>query len=164
MNRVQITQALVMPSIDLSSAFVYVLVIGGGGYMVLSPDFDVDGAGIITFLLGMVMVFDPARLLAQFFGTVQSNLVLLDRIRNLYRETPTIKDTEGAKTAFDTSADITLNNVQFAYDPEHPLFDGLDMTFGMMCRAARSISARHPYASCRSPLCAGPFRWWRRIS
>jgi len=129
MNRVQITQALVMPSIDLSSAFVYVLVIGGGGYMVISPDFDVDGAGIITFLLGMVMVFDPARLLAQFFGTVQSNLVLLDRIRNLYRETPTIKDAKGAKAAFDTSADITLNNVQFAYDPEHPLFDGLDMTF-----------------------------------
>ena len=129
MNRVQITQALVMPSIDLSSAFVYVLVIGGGGYMVISPDFDVDSAGIITFLLGMVMVFDPARLLAQFFGTVQSNLVLLDRIRNLYRETPTIKDAEGAKAAFDTSADITLNNVQFAYDPEHPLFDGLDMTF-----------------------------------
>ncbi|MBZ0122544.1 MAG: aldehyde dehydrogenase family protein, partial [Roseovarius sp.] len=67
MTRVQTTQALVMPSIDLSSAFVYVLVIGGGGYMVLSPDFDIDGAGIITFLLGMVMVFDPARLLAQFF-------------------------------------------------------------------------------------------------
>lgn len=130
MNRVQITQALVMPSIDLSSAFVYVLVIGGGGYMVLSPDFDVDGAGIITFLLGMVMVFDPARLLAQFFGTVQSNLVLLDRIRNLYRETPTIKDAQGAKTAFDTSADITLDNVRFAYDPEQPLFDGLDITFG----------------------------------
>jgi ABC-type multidrug transport system fused ATPase/permease subunit len=129
MTRVQITQALVMPSIDLSSAFVYVLVIGGGGYMVLSPDFDVDGAGIITFLLGMVMVFDPARLLAQFFGTVQSNLVLLDRIRNLYRETPSIKDAEGAKTDFDTSADITLDNVQFAYDPEQPLFDGLNLSF-----------------------------------
>jgi ABC-type multidrug transport system fused ATPase/permease subunit len=129
MNRVQITQALVMPSIDLSSAFVYVLVIGGGGYMVLSPDFAVDGAGIITFLLGMVMVFDPARLLAQFFGTVQSNLVLLDRIRGLYHETPSIKDAEGAQTSFDTSADITLEKVQFAYTPDQPLFDGLDMTF-----------------------------------
>ena len=130
MNRVQITQALVMPSIDLSSAFVYVLVIGGGGYMVLSPDFDVDGAGIITFLLGMVMVFDPARLLAQFFGTVQSNLVLLDRIRNLYREKPMIKDSEGALSDFDTGADITLDNIHFAYDPEQPLFEGLNMTFG----------------------------------
>ncbi|QYX56475.1 ABC transporter ATP-binding protein/permease [Roseovarius sp. SCSIO 43702] len=129
LNRVQITQALVMPSIDLSSAFVYVLVIGGGGYMVLSPQFDVDGAGIITFLLGMVMVFDPARLLAQFFGGLQSNLVLLDRVRGLFRETPTISDKPGATADFDTGADIVLHDVTFSYDPEQPLFDGLDMTF-----------------------------------
>ena len=129
MKRVQITQALVMPSIDLSSAFVYVLVIGGGGYMVLSPDFDVDGAGIITFLLGMVMVFDPARLLAQYFGTLQSNLVLLDRVRNLYDEKPGINDAEGAVTEFDTGGDIVLDDVTFSYSDDQPLFEGLDMTF-----------------------------------
>ncbi|WP_135502381.1 ABC transporter ATP-binding protein [Roseovarius aestuariivivens] len=129
MNRVQITQALVMPSIDLSSAFVYVLVIGGGGYMVLSPSFDMDGAGIITFLLGMVMVFDPARLLAQFFGSLQSNLVLLDRVRALYEETPTITDRSGAVSEFDTRGDIVLREVQFSYSKDQPLFDGLSMTF-----------------------------------
>ncbi len=129
MNRVQIIQALVMPSIDLSSAFVYVLVIGGGGYMVLSPDFDMDGAGIITFLLGMVMVFDPARLLAQFFGGLQANLVLLQRIRNLYHQVPTIVDAPGAKSEFDTGADIALRDVRFSYSPDHPLFDGLDLRF-----------------------------------
>ena len=129
LNRVQITQALVMPSIDLSSAFVYVLVIGGGGYMVLSPSFDMDGAGIITFLLGMVMVFDPARLLAQFFGGLQANLVLLDRVRGLYRETPNITDKPGAVSEFDTSADITLRDVSFSYSADQPLFDGLSMQF-----------------------------------
>lgn len=129
LNRVQITQALVMPTIDLSSAVVYVLVIGGGGYMVLSPDFDMDGAAIITFLLGMVMVFDPARLLAQFFGALQSNLVLLDRIRSLYKQTPTIKDAPDALGEFDTDGDIQLNSIRFSYSPEQPLFDGLDMVF-----------------------------------
>ncbi len=128
-NKVQITQALVLPSIDLSSAFVYVLVIGGGGYMVLSPDFDVDGAGIITFLLGMVMVFDPARLLAQFFGSLQSNLVILDRIRGHYDETPSITDKPGAVAEFDTGADITLKDVSFAYTEDQPLFEGLNMAF-----------------------------------
>ncbi|PVA10061.1 ABC transporter ATP-binding protein [Pelagivirga sediminicola] len=129
MNRVQITQALVMPSIDLSSAFVYVLVIGGGGYMVLSPDFDMDGAGIITFLLGMVMVFDPARLLAMFFGSLQSNMVLLDRIRRLHDVVPSITDKEGAVAEFDTGGDIVLEDVHFAYSADQPLFHGLDMTF-----------------------------------
>ncbi|MEM7731290.1 MAG: ABC transporter ATP-binding protein [Pseudomonadota bacterium] len=129
MNRVQVTQALVMPSIDLSSAFVYVLVIGGGGYMVLSPDFDVDGAGIITFLLGMVMVFDPARLLAQFFGSLQANLVLLDRVRGMFGRQATITDNSGAVDHFDTSADIVLKDVSYAYSADQPLFDGLNMTF-----------------------------------
>nr|WP_309503657.1 ABC transporter ATP-binding protein [uncultured Roseovarius sp.] len=129
MNRVQITQALVMPSIDLSSAFVYVLVIGGGGYMVLSPDFDVDGAGIIMFLLGMVMVFDPARLLALFFGGLQSNMVLLDRIRRLYDEVPTITDAPDAVEDFDTGGDIVFDNVTFSYSPDQPLFDGLSLDF-----------------------------------
>jgi ATP-binding cassette subfamily B protein/subfamily B ATP-binding cassette protein MsbA len=129
MNRVQITQALVMPSIDLSSAFVYVLVIGGGGYMVLSPDFDVDGAGIITFLLGMVMVFDPARLLALFFGALPSNMVLLDRIRSLYREVPSITDAKDAVDHFDTGGDIVLQDLRFSYTSDQPLFEDLSMTF-----------------------------------
>jgi len=127
--RLQVTQALVMPSIDLSSAFVYVLVIGGGGYMVLSPDYDVDGAGIITFLLGMVMVFDPARLLAQFFGQLQSQLVVLDRIRSIYDEVPSIQDVPGAVEEFDVAGDIELRDVRFSYSADQPLFRGLDMKF-----------------------------------
>ncbi|HEY9038504.1 MAG TPA: ABC transporter ATP-binding protein [Roseovarius sp.] len=128
-NRVQITQALVAPSIDLSSAFVYVLVIGGGGYMVLSPSFDMDGAGIITFLLGMVMVFDPARLLAMFLASLQSNMVILDRVRRLYHEVPSITDKPGAIAEFDTGGDIALEDVRFSYSADQPLFDGLSMTF-----------------------------------
>ncbi|SHL24046.1 ATP-binding cassette, subfamily B/ATP-binding cassette, subfamily B, MsbA [Roseovarius marisflavi] len=128
-TRVQLTQALVMPSIDLSSAFVYVLVIGGGGYMVLSPNFDMDGAGIITFLLGMVLVFDPARLLAQYLGILQAHVVLLDRVRSLFHEKPSITDAPGAVTTFDTGGDIALDQVRFSYSPEQPLFDGLSMTF-----------------------------------
>ncbi|MBZ8118187.1 ABC transporter ATP-binding protein/permease [Roseovarius sp. LXJ103] len=128
-NRVQVTQALVAPSIDLSSAFVYVLVIGGGGYMVLSPNFDMDGAGIITFLLGMVMVFDPARLLALYFTTLQAHLVMLDRIRELYDEHPSIIDKPGATDQFDTGADLALEDVTFSYSEDQPLFDGLSMTF-----------------------------------
>ncbi|MFK7940043.1 MAG: ABC transporter ATP-binding protein [Roseovarius sp.] len=128
-SRVLMTQSLAMPSIDLSSAVVYVLVIGGGGYMVLSPNYDVDGASIITFLLGMVMIFDPARLLAQFFGALQSNLILLDKIRGLYKEMPTIKDAPDATDSFDTKGDITLRDVTFSYSDDQPLFQDLNMTF-----------------------------------
>lgn len=125
----QSAQALVLPTVDLSSAFVYVLVIGGGGYMALSPAFDLDGAEIITFLLGLVLVFDPARLLASFFTKLQAHLVILDSVRSIFREEPTITDKNDAVEAFDPQADITLSGVSFSYSPDTPLFENLNLTF-----------------------------------
>jgi ATP-binding cassette subfamily B protein/subfamily B ATP-binding cassette protein MsbA len=125
----QRAQALVMPSIDLSSAVVYVLVIGGGGYMVLSPSFQMDGAGIITFLLGLVLVFDPARLLAQYLGHFQAHMVLLDRLRALLDTRPAITDAPDATSSFDTGGDIVFDRVSFGYGSDQPLFDGLSMRF-----------------------------------
>ena len=78
------THALTPPVIDLSSAFVYMLVVGGGGYMALSDQFDMDGASIIAFLIGLVIVFDPARTVAQFFTQLQSSLVLLESVHSIF--------------------------------------------------------------------------------
>ena len=126
--RLQAAQALVAPSIDLISAFAYVLVIGGGGYMVISGDFSLDAAGIITFLLGLTILFDPARRLASFFAHLQASLILLDSLNSILRLKATISDREGARAQFDASADITLDGVTFAYQDGPPLFDGLDLT------------------------------------
>ncbi|WP_292294579.1 ABC transporter ATP-binding protein, partial [Marivita sp.] len=127
--RLQSAQAVVLPAIDMMAAMVYVLVIGGGGYMVLSGDFGLDGAGIIAYLLGLVLIFDPARSLASFFAKLQANLVILNGVRGLYQETPTIFDKPHAHEDFDTKGDLALENVRFSYDPTHPLFDGLSMRF-----------------------------------
>jgi ATP-binding cassette, subfamily B, bacterial len=126
--RLQAAQALVAPSIDLVSAFVYVLVIGGGGYMVLSGNYGMDAASIIAFLLGLVILFDPARLLAQFFAQLQANLVILDGVRDVYREKPGIVDTPDATEHFDARADIVFESVHFGYSGQRTLFDGLDLT------------------------------------
>ena len=125
----QSAQALVLPTIDASSAFVYVLVIGGGGYMAISPNFDMDGAAIITFLLGLVLVFDPARMLASFFTKLQAHLVILDSVRSIFREEPTIVDRQDAVETFDPKSDIELDNIRFAYSEEHPLFENLSLRF-----------------------------------
>jgi ATP-binding cassette subfamily B protein len=134
--RLQAVQALVMPSIDLVSAFVYVLVIGGGGFMVLSPDHGLDAAELITFLLGLIILFDPMRMLANFFAQLQASLVLLDGIRSIHRETPNIQDLPGAHEDFNASGDICFEDVSFDYDPQHPLFEGLSLSLsGGSCTA-----------------------------
>ncbi|MEI4263471.1 ABC transporter ATP-binding protein [Roseovarius sp. D0-M9] len=127
--RLQAAEAMVLPSIDLSSAVAYVLVIGGGGYMALSPAYDLDGAGVITFLLGLVLLFDPARLVAQFFTKLQANLILLEGVHSLFREIPKITNAPDAVEEFDTKGDIVLKDVAFGYSEDAPLFDGINMTF-----------------------------------
>lgn len=127
--QLQAAQALVLPAIDVLAAFVYVLVIGGGGYMVLSGGFGLDGAAIIAYLLGLVLIFDPARALASFFAKLQANLIILDGVRSLYREAPTIFDLPEAHDNFDRTGDLTLEGVHFSYDADQPLFNDLSMRF-----------------------------------
>lgn len=127
--RLQKLQAMMSPTVDILAAIIYVLIIGVGGYMALSPSFEMDGAGIIGFMIGMALIFDPARRLTAFFVSMQASLILLDSLRSLYREVPTITNAPGAKEVFDPTGDIVLNEVTFQYSEKHPLFRNVNMAF-----------------------------------
>ena len=123
------THALTPPVIDLSSAFVYMLVVGGGGYMALSDQFDMDGASIIAFLIGLVIVFDPARSVAQFFTQLQSSLILLESVRSVF-------DIEAEKLNLGPSyaennkpIAIRLKNVNFNYTCGSETLKNITMDF-----------------------------------
>ena len=123
------TQALTPPVIDLSSAFVYMLVVGGGGYMALSDQFNMDGAAIIAFLIGLVIVFDPARNVAQFFTQFQSSLVLLESVYSILDiEAEDYKS--GDKSVHQNqSISIKFNNVSFGYNADQILLKDVTMEF-----------------------------------
>jgi ATP-binding cassette, subfamily B, bacterial len=127
--RLQKLQAMMSPTVDILAAIIYVLIIGVGGYMALSPNFGMDGAGIIGFMIGMALIFDPARRLTSFFVSMQASLITLDSLRSLYRETPSITNAPNAKETFTPSGDIVLDNVTFQYSEAHPLFRNVNMTF-----------------------------------
>ena len=122
-------QALVLPSIDLSSAVVYMIVIGGGGYLALSEASALDGASIIAFLLGLVIVFDPARRLAQFFTKLQTSLILLASVRGVLQTQPDVSDEGNVSKFTDTRIDITLHDIGFSYEADQTLFDGISLQF-----------------------------------
>lgn len=122
-------QALVLPSIDLSSAVVYMVVIGGGGYLALSEASALDGASIIAFLLGLVIVFDPARRLSQFFTKLQTSLILLASVRGVLQTQPDVSYEGNVSKFTDTRIDITLNDIGFSYEADQTLFDGISLQF-----------------------------------
>ena len=123
------THALTPPVIDLSSAFVYMLVVGGGGYMALSDQFDMDGASIIAFLIGLVIVFDPARNVAQFFTQLQASLIVLDSICSIF-EIKTEKQNLGEKY-IDNKKPIAINfkNVTFNYNSSSETLKDISLEF-----------------------------------
>jgi ATP-binding cassette subfamily B protein/subfamily B ATP-binding cassette protein MsbA len=126
--RLQSAQALAMPALDLASGIAYVLVIGGGGYMVTSGHHGLDAAGIITFLLGLTLLLDPLRRCAQFFTMLQANLIILESLHSLLQEHPTIKDLPAAAEVRNPNGDITLRDVSFSYPNGRLLFEDLNMT------------------------------------
>ena len=110
------THALTPPVIDLSSAFVYMLVVGGGGYMALSDQFDMDGASIIAFLIGLVIVFDPARNVAQFFTQLQSSLILLESVHSIFDIEAEQLNSGPSYNEDSKPIAIKLENVNFNYN------------------------------------------------
>ena len=127
--RLMRTHALTPPVIDLSSAFVYMLVVGGGGYMALSDQFDMDGASIIAFLIGLVIVFDPARNVAQFFTQLQSSLVLLNSVHSILDIEP---EKLNSGREFENSKDpisIKFEQVDFNYSSNHKTIKNLTLEF-----------------------------------
>ena len=110
------THALTPPVIDLSSAFVYMLVVGGGGYMALSDQFDMDGASIIAFLIGLVIVFDPARNVAQFFTQLQSSLILLESVHSIFDIEAEQLNSGSSYNEDSKPIAIKLENVNFNYN------------------------------------------------
>ena len=123
------TQALTPPVIDLSSAFVYMLVVGGGGYMALSDQFDMDGASIIAFLIGLVIVFDPARNVAQFFTQLQASLIILDSICSIF-DVETENPNSGYNHIKDTTPiAIRFKNVSFSYNSNSRTLENISLEF-----------------------------------
>ncbi|MDA9673644.1 ABC transporter ATP-binding protein/permease [Paracoccaceae bacterium] len=123
------THAFTPPVIDLSSAFVYMLVVGGGGYMALSDQFDMDGASIIAFLIGLVIVFDPARNVAQFFTQFQSSLILLESVNSIFNVKAEQLNLGQFYKDSDKPIGIKFENVNFSYNSDSKTLRNISLFF-----------------------------------
>lgn len=112
--RLQRVNAIMLPIIDLASALFFILVIGVGGYIALQGGSALDGAGIISFLIGMVILFDPAKNLGSFFVAIQSNLVLLKSIKDVLA-LDTEDRTQKNDLAPSQRVSMSFDDVNFSY-------------------------------------------------
>jgi ATP-binding cassette, subfamily B, multidrug efflux pump len=118
---VAITSAFA-PAIDVLSTLATAVVIGYGGYLVLTGTLTV---GLLTaFLIYVQQFFRPILLASQVYTQGQAALAGAERIYNILDEEPEPPDPPGARKLGEIEGRIQFEDVIFAYDPgRHVLHD-----------------------------------------
>jgi ATP-binding cassette subfamily B multidrug efflux pump len=115
---VAITSAFA-PAIDVLSTLATAIVIGYGGYLVVTGTLTV---GLLTaFLIYVQQFFRPIQLASQVYTQAQAALAGAERIYNIFDEEPEPPDPPGKEKLGDVEGRIEFKNVTFAYEPGRPV-------------------------------------------
>jgi ATP-binding cassette subfamily B multidrug efflux pump len=115
---VAITSAFA-PAIDVLSTLATAVVIGYGGYLVLTGTLTV---GLLTaFLIYVQQFFRPIQLASQVYTQGQAALAGAERIYNILDEEPEPPDPPVARKPGEIEGRIEFENVSFAYEPGRPV-------------------------------------------
>jgi ATP-binding cassette, subfamily B, multidrug efflux pump len=119
---VAITSAFA-PAIDVLSTFATAVVIGYGGYLVVTGTLTV---GLLTaFLIYVQQFFRPIQLASQVYTQAQAALAGAERIYNILDEDPEPPDPPDARELGEIQGRIRFENVTFAYEPGRPVLHGV---------------------------------------
>src|SRR5215218_4038299 len=123
-NRVANVQAVAItsafaPAIDVLSTLATAVVIGYGGYLVLTGTLTV---GLLAaFLIYVQQFFRPIQLASQVYTQAQSALAGAERIYNILDEEPEPADPPDTPELTWDEGRIEFENVSFAYKPGQPV-------------------------------------------
>ena len=115
---VAITSAFA-PAIDVLSTLATALVIGYGGYLVVTGTLTV---GLLAaFLIYVQQFFRPIQLASQVYTQAQAALAGAERIYNVLDEDPEPPDPPGVPSMGEIEGRIEFSGVTFGYDPARPV-------------------------------------------
>lgn len=115
-----------LPSIvDIIGGLGFVAVMIYGGQEII--DGDKTLGDFMAFFASLALLFDPIRRLAGVGGQLQSAAVSLDRIYELLDQSPEIVDSVDAVKMVNPGGDIEFRNLNFAYNENQPVLNGLNL-------------------------------------
>ena len=120
---VAITSAFA-PAIDVLSTLSTAVVIGYGGYLVVTGTLTV---GLLTaFLIYVQQFFRPIQLASQVYTQAQAALAGAERIYNVLDEPREPTDPPGTPQLYSLEGRIEFERVTFAYKPGRPVLEDID--------------------------------------
>jgi ATP-binding cassette subfamily B protein/subfamily B ATP-binding cassette protein MsbA len=113
------------PAIDVLSTLSTTVVIGYGGYLVVTGTLTV---GLLAaFLIYVQQFFRPIQLASQVYTQAQAALAGAERIHNILDEEPEPPDPPGTFELDSIEGRIEFENVTFAYEPGRPALRGINL-------------------------------------
>ncbi len=118
--------ATFQPFVDFTSSIGTLIVIYFGGQLVLQGILPV--ADLVAFFLYMEMFYTPVRNLSGAWEAIQSSMAGADRVAGLMAEDEEPHNTPGALVISGRlKGVITLTDVGFAYNPENPVLENVNL-------------------------------------
>lgn len=120
-------QAFIQPVLDIATALACIIIIGFGGNMVLNGSGTLDAAELIAFLLGLVLIFEPARAVSTYYVQLQASSILIEALHVMFHTEPDMKTPKNPKP-FSTDGDLVLEDVDFSYNENTPVLNNVSLT------------------------------------
>jgi ABC-type multidrug transport system fused ATPase/permease subunit len=141
---------------SVSTAFrlIALLVIGVGGYFVMTGNFTLGT--LVAFLAVLPSLFSPITILALTLQLVQMASGSMARVRELLDERPTIEDRAGAEDLPPLARELRLDHVTFGYDTDRPILQDLSLTIP----SGRHVAIVGPSGSGKSTVVNLLLRFW----
>ncbi len=118
--------ATFQPFVDFTSSLGTLIVIYFGGQLALQGVLPISD--LVAFFLYLEMFYTPVRNLSAAWEAIQSSLAGADRVAGLMAEDEEPHTAPGAIIIHGRSrGQISLRKVCFAYDPENPVLENIDL-------------------------------------
>lgn len=115
-----------LPTVEFLGILATGIVLWFGGRAVVGEDLTLGI--IVAFLAYVSRFFVPIQELSQLYTTMQSAMAGGERVLQLLDTPATVGDPADGKTMPPIKGHIQLNNVQFAYNPDEPVLQDVNLT------------------------------------
>jgi len=115
------TAGLFLPLLELNNQLFLALLLGVGGYRVLSPNIQMSIGDLIQFFFLANILFQPIQALGEQYNAALTAMAGAERIRELLETPPDWNDKPGAVRLPKLAGRVEFADVTFGYDPAVPV-------------------------------------------
>lgn len=119
------TAGCFLPLLEFNNQIFLALLLGVGGYRVLSPDIAMPVGNLIQFFFLANILFQPIQALGEQYNAALTAMAGAERIRELLNTKPDWDDAADAVAPQAAAGRVEFRDVEFEYEPNVPVLHGV---------------------------------------